>query len=60
LSYAEQKTRLRRAAVRDELPTPQPSRLGRNHRKGRLVAAEFLKNVGDGIVAYYQLFIDLP
>ena len=38
---AEPKTRLRRAAVRDELPHFSTERLGTNHRKGRLVAAGF-------------------
>ncbi len=46
--------------MRDELPHTSTEQVGRNHRKGRRVAAEFLNNVGDGIVAYYQLFIDEP
>ena len=45
------KTRLRRAAVRDELPHFSTERVGRNHRKGCLMAAEFLKNVGDSVGA---------
>jgi hypothetical protein len=38
---AEPKTRLRRAAVRDELPHTSTEQVGQELQKGRLVAAEF-------------------
>ncbi len=47
-------------AAHSDFALSSTEQVGTNHRKGRLLASEFLNNVGDGIVAYYQLFIDVP